>query len=249
MDALTFGIQVADYSVGRISGSWVLNRATPNSNNLAGVVAPDSNVALNEWLTASGPGSADWIELFNRSSSAPVALQGLYLAASNSVQQIRSLSFVAPRSYVQLKADQDPGAGHIDIALPAEGGRITLYSDTAVMIESVAYAQQQVGVSEGKLPDGGASIQAFPGTASPGAANYVLTYSGPVLNEVLALNQQTAVSPWGIYSDWLRTSQPGRLQRQPRRHGSGRFLRLRRALGIPGRNQLRWSRWLSNRVV
>ena len=54
----------------------------------------------------------------------------------------------------------------------------------------------------------GGPIQAFPGTVSPGAANYIHAYSGPVLNEILALNNKATVSPWGTYPDWLELYNP-----------------------------------------
>jgi hypothetical protein len=164
---------------------------------------------LNEWLTASGPGAADWIELFNRSPSAPASLQGLYLGTRNAVQQIRSLSFVAPRGYIQILADNDPGAAHLNLNLAAEGGTLRLVGETAVELDAVSYGLQQTAVSEGRLPDGASSIQAFPGTASPGAANYVVVYSGPRLNEVLARNDKAVVSPWGNYCDWVELYNPG----------------------------------------
>lgn len=209
VDAITYGIQLPDYSVGRVGDSWELNQPTPGTANVAAATAPLADLVLNEWLTASGAGSSDWIELYNRSSTAPAALQGLYIGTSNSVQQVRSLSFVAPRGFIQLSADNDPGPDHIDLNLPAEAGALRLYSEGAVLTDSVTYGLQQTGVSQGRLPDGGTSIQSFPGTTSPGAANYVSTYSGPVLKELLARNSRASLSPWGSYCDWIELHNPG----------------------------------------
>ena len=85
MDAVTFGLQLADYSIGRVNDRWQLTQPTPNADNVAVALASSTNVSLNEWLANSVPGGSDWLELFNRSSNAPVALQGLYVGTSNNL--------------------------------------------------------------------------------------------------------------------------------------------------------------------
>jgi hypothetical protein len=167
-----------------------------------------TNLALNEWLANPAAGGEDWLELFNRSSNAPVALQGLYLGTSNAVCQMRALSFLAPRGYAQLLADEKPGAEHLEFKLPAAGGTLTLRSDAAVLLDQVSYGPQAEAVSQGRLPDGQTSITPFPGSGSPGASNYVLNYFGPVLNEVLARNQRTVLAPWGDYADCVEPFNP-----------------------------------------
>ena len=59
------------------------------------------------------------------------------------------------------------------------------------------------------MPDGAAAITAFTGSVSPGASNYVLAWSGPVLNEVLARNQGAVASPWGNPADFVELFNPG----------------------------------------
>jgi hypothetical protein len=123
VDALTFGLQIADLSVGRIGDLWQLNQPTPGSNNVAAVVGAATNLVINEWLANSSPGAPDWIEVYNTSSNRPVAMFGLYFGASNALFQIQLLSFIGPRDFVQLFADESSGADHLDFKLTALGGR------------------------------------------------------------------------------------------------------------------------------
>jgi hypothetical protein len=211
VDAVSFGQQVTDLSLGRVNGQWQLTFPTPNAPNVAVALDASTNASLNEWLINPAPGLTSWIELFNRSSNAPVALCGLYLVASNSLVQIRTLSFLPPRGFVQLFADQAPGPAYVDLTLPASGGGIALYDATGVQFESTTYGPQAVGVSQGRLPDGSANIVTFTGSASPGTNNYLLTWTGPVLNEVLVLNQGGDITPWGSRAAWVELYNPSNL--------------------------------------
>ena len=111
VDAVSFGQQITDLSLGRVNGQWQLTVPTPGAPNVATTLAAATNVALNEWLANPAPGAPSWVELFNRSSNAPVGLRGLYLATSNSLFQIRTPAFLAPLGFIQLFADQSPGPG------------------------------------------------------------------------------------------------------------------------------------------
>ena len=84
-DSLTFGLQLADYSVGRIpngAGSFVLNTPTIGFPNVSVAVGPTNGLRINEWAAtntpavgSTGPG-LDWLELYNPSNS-PVNISGL----------------------------------------------------------------------------------------------------------------------------------------------------------------------------
>jgi hypothetical protein len=202
MDAITFGLQLPDYSVGRVGDSWQLTQPTPGAANAAAAVASQSNLIINEWLAASGQGNKDWLELYNP-ANLPVPLRGIYLSTSNALYQLRSLSFVAAGGFVQLFADERVGADELDFKLPAERGMIALHDRSGVEINRVTYGPQITGISEGRLPDGSSNIVSFPGTMSPGASNYALAYGGAFLNEVMARNRTTAQAPWGSYADWI----------------------------------------------
>src|SRR5439155_10520842 len=65
VDAVAYGVQLADYSVGRLGdGSWHLCVPTPGTLNSASAVADAASVLINEWQANPLPGGDDWIELF-----------------------------------------------------------------------------------------------------------------------------------------------------------------------------------------
>ena len=209
VDAVSFGLQVGDLSMGRMGEAWQLTQPTPNEVNTSAVLAPASDLVLNEWLANSAAGEVDWLELHNRSATAPAALRGVYVGTDWALSRIASLSFVPANGYVQLFADEQAGADHLEMKLPAAGGSLALHDATGQELDRVTYGPQVPAVSEGRLPDGTGAVTPFPGSASPAAANYRLTYTGPVLNEVLARNQRVTVSPSGSYADWIELFNPG----------------------------------------
>ncbi|HZL43195.1 MAG TPA: lamin tail domain-containing protein, partial [Verrucomicrobiae bacterium] len=207
IDALTFGLQLTNYSLGRINGNWALNTPTANAANVAVALGGATNLAINEWLASSAPGQSDWLELFNKSTTLPVSLQGLYLATSNNLFQLTSLSFLPPLGYVQLLADEGVGPDHLDFKLSAGGDAISLYDNMGSLVQTVAFGAQTESVSQGRLPDGTGSVISFPGSISPGAPNYTSAYTGPVINEVLARNQTVVVG--GQIVDYIEIRNPG----------------------------------------
>jgi hypothetical protein len=209
VDAITFGLQLADLTVGRVGNDWQLTVPTPGATNIVATLAGSTNVAINEWLADPAAGDPDWLELFNRSSNAPVALRGLYLSTSNALFQIGSLSFIPPRGYVQMFADEQAGADQLEFKLPSAGGMIALSDSTGVELERVTYGAQATAVSQGRLPDGSANIATFNGSASPGSTNHLPVWNGPLLNEVLARNHSATVSPWGSAADFVELFNPG----------------------------------------
>jgi hypothetical protein len=187
IDAVGFGVQASDYTVGLVNGQWQLTQPTPGQPNSAVALGSITNVVINEWLANAVPGGDDWIELHNGSATQPVSLIDLHLGTSNTTYQLSALSFIAPGGFVQLLADENPGANHLDFKLPAAGGAIVLYDTAGLELQRVVYSAQPQGVSEGRLPDAADAIVSFPTSPSPGASNYRLEYGGPFINEVLAL--------------------------------------------------------------
>lgn len=208
VDAIGFGPQVADYSIGRVGGGWQLTTPTPGAENLPADTAAQTNLVLNEWLANTPAGGADWVELFNRAGDAPVALQDIYFGTTNAICQVRSLSFIAPGGFLQLFADEKPGPAHLDLKLPASGGSNYLYDATGALVDAVGYGPQIEGVSEGRLPDGAPTTTNFVFSASPGASNYVANYAGPVLNEICALNRTILTNSTGHTPDWIELFNP-----------------------------------------
>lgn len=208
VDAVSFGAQLPDLSLGRIAGAWVLNTPTPAAANSAAAVAPADQLTLNEWLADALPGEPDWIELYNR-SGLPAALQGFWLSSTNGTHRIVRPAFVAPGGFVQLFADEGVGWNHLDFKLPAVGGAIALTDPLGREINRVTYGAQAEGVSQGHLPDGTGAITSFPGSASPGASNYVIAWTGPYLNEVLARNTRAVTNSAGRTADFIELFHPG----------------------------------------
>ena len=171
-------------------------------------MAVAASLVVNEWLANSAPGGADWIELYNRSSDGPVALQGLYLGTSNTTFQIATPSFVPPGGFIQLFADEQPGANHLGFKLSSSGGTILLYDETGAELDRVVYAAQAPDLSEGRFPDGTMNVTNFPSSVSPGASNYLLSYQGPVLNEVLAINKAASTNSVGRTARWVEIFNP-----------------------------------------
>lgn len=211
VDAVTFGLQPPDLSLGRVAGEWVLTTPTLTAPNVATAVAAPTSLFLNEWLANAAPAEPDWLELFN-AASLPVALRGTVLSCNGKVHQIQSLSFLAPRSHWQLFADEQAGVDHLDLTLPAEGGTLLLYDATGMERNRVSFGPQTENVSQGRLPDGSATITSFALTSSPGASNYVSSYTGPRLNEIVALNRTIITNLTGHTADWVELFNPNAAQ-------------------------------------
>lgn len=209
VDIVEFGPQVADLSIGRLrGGAWQLATPTPGAQNVSAATADTSSLTINEWLANSLPGESDWIELHNTSSQ-PVSLKLVHLGNGERIHQLGSISFVETGGFVQLFADENAGPDHLDFKLPAAGGEIALYDSTGLMIEKLNYASQAENVSRGRLPDGASNMVDFPMSQSPGASNFAFAYSGPVLNEVLAINRGAVANEEGRFADFVELLNDG----------------------------------------
>ncbi len=231
LSQVNFGLQATDFSVGRVPdgvGEWMLCAPTPDSANIAAGLGNVMNVKVNEWM--AGPSSGDdWFELYNPNPQ-PVAVGGLYLsddlAIANRLKSlIPPLSFlgVGTNAYQKFVADSNLGAGadHVDFGLKVGGEAVGLSTPAAVLIDGYAFGVQQTGVSEGRFPDGGATILRFPGTDSPGESNYrlltnvvineALTHTDPPLEDAIELHNVTGL-PVNIGGWWLSDAK-GTLQK------------------------------------
>lgn len=209
VDALTFGPQIANLSVGRIGSDWHLAQPTPGASNVAAPLGAQTSLALNEWLANAAPGGDDWIEIFNTDAVLAVSLTGIgFTMTGGAAFELKSLSFVAAGGHVLLKADEASGADHLGFKLPAAGTTLALFDDTGVEVNRVVFGLQTQGVTQGRHPDGAATILAFPTTPSPGAPNYLATYTGPVINEVLA--RSVTITNAAVRAvDWVELFNPG----------------------------------------
>ncbi len=191
IDAITYGIQTANLSIGRVPDggtNWLLTSPTPESPNFAIVqLGNQQSLRINEWMASPRTGG-DWFEIYNPENQ-PVAIGGLYLTddlARRLKHQIAPLSFIGAKSYQVFIADNNTGAGadHTGFALSASGEAIGLFYPDGSAIDVVVFGQQNEGVSEGRFPDGTTNIVKFPLTASPGEPNYRLL-TNVVINEIL----------------------------------------------------------------
>jgi hypothetical protein len=180
-DAIPFGAQLPDYSIGRrvTDGNWDMCVPTFGAPNVVAAQASPHNLKINEWLAdAVTLFGQDFIELYNP-ASLPTNIGNGYLT-DNPVEwpdrsQIRQLTFVAAGGYVVFKADGDidQGPDHLDFKLAATQGEIGLFDSALNLIDNIVYGSQSSDVSEGRTPNGASTIVLFnqptPGAPNPGS--------------------------------------------------------------------------------
>jgi hypothetical protein len=173
-DSVTWGNQLPDLSFGRFpngSGAFVLNLPTRGELNTAAATGPVTNVGINEWLANPAAG-ADWFELYNRGTT-PVLLGGNFLTdslASKTKHLIPPLTFIGGSGagrWIQFVADSNPSLpGHVNFALSATGEALGVFTASGAKVDALSFGPQGSGVSEGRFPDGSASIFALMPTPS-----------------------------------------------------------------------------------
>ena len=196
LDAVTYGVQVADLALGRTvpgqNNTWTLTQPTRQAANVAVPLAAAGSLKINEWMPNPAGNEPDWFEIYNPAAQ-PVALGGLHLTddLSNPIKHtIRALSFIGAgaEGYVKFIADSDTakGADHVGFKL-ANTEAIGLYTIGAVptQINAITFANAPNGISQGRLPDGGTNVVYFPDSASPEEANWLPLTGSVVINEAL----------------------------------------------------------------
>lgn len=178
LDTVSFGVQVGDLTLGRVGGAWKLCAPTMGTANTAVALGSPAKLRVNEWFANGSSGTEDWFEIFN-SDTKPVSLEGLYLTDTLSVTNkspIPALSFIGTglQAYVKFTADSKPekGPDHVAFSLAAGGEAIGIFDGAGNKLDGFAFDAQNPNESSGRLPDGAATIVTFPGTPSPGRANY-----------------------------------------------------------------------------
>ena len=161
------------------AGYQVFNTPTPgatNSGSLAGALK------INEWMpsnttTIADPADGDfedWIEIYNASAST-VFLTGCTLTDDPSKPNQWTFpvgTSIAPGGFLLVWAD-DEGAQaglHASFKLSASGEQILLYDPSGTLLDNVTFGTLGNNVSQGRLPDGGATISNL-ATPSPGTSN------------------------------------------------------------------------------
>lgn len=195
IDRIAYGIQAPDLSIGRVPAGGtniVLTLPTPGATNVAAVLGSPALLRINEWMADPSSGD-DWFELYN-ADTRPVSLGGLRLTdtfGTPDSYRIPDLSFigVGSNAFVRFEADNPAtpaGPEHVNFKLAREGDSIFLLAaNNGTQLDGVSFGLQSTDVSQGRLPDGGATIVLFPTTPTPQNPNY-LPLTNVVINEVLA---------------------------------------------------------------
>ena len=201
IDATSYGLQIADFSLSKNGEDWILTTPTPGApNGLPVPLASPSQLTINEWVTNRVAGEGDWLELHNQDSSHPVALRNLYLASGEAIYRYGAHSFIAPGAFKRFWADEGSGPEHLGFRLPATGGTFQLLEPNGVLIENLRHTSQAENVASGRLPDGATTVRHFITSASPGASNYLSTSSALRFSELQA-DFQNAGAAWVEFSN------------------------------------------------
>ncbi len=157
--------------------------------------------------------STDWIEIYN-SGAEPVQLAGLFLTDSIAALDKHMVQFdntsstmIYPDSSIVLYADSEPVQGplHLNFKLGNGGETLALaqrIEGELIILDSVSYAEQFVGITIGRLPNGTGNWQMT--LPTPKNLNMVLpAVSGLYINEFSASNGSIISDDYGEYDDWI----------------------------------------------
>ncbi|HIJ53928.1 MAG TPA: hypothetical protein HPP66_12350, partial [Planctomycetes bacterium] len=180
LDSVEFGMQINDYSIGRVGydRQWKLNQPTFGYSNVAQPLGDTATLKINEWLANEDIlFGDDFIELFNPYAF-PVDLSGLYLT-DNPVteadkQEIPPLSFISGDGFAVFRADDQNRPGHVDFRLSAGQEHIGLFDAELKVIDQVLYTPQTTDISQGCVPDGSVNFEFFE-LPTPGLTNTMAT--------------------------------------------------------------------------
>jgi hypothetical protein len=242
VDSVTFGMQLTDYSIGRVGDGtrWALTKPTFGAGNVAAPTGDPLTLKLNEWQ-ASGvdPFAADYVELYNP-DALPVAPGGLSITdragGDPTKHVIAPLSFAPGGGYLKLTADGDTAAGanHLDFQLDADRGEIGLFDASGREIDFVFYAAQSTGVSEGLSPDG-SDRYAFFSQPNPGVSNPA--GQQPVAVSLLKVDDTWKFNPTDLFND-ASWAQPGYTESNNWLPGAGLIYQETAALPWPKNTQI-----------
>jgi len=192
IDALTFGLQIPDHSLGRTgpgTTTWQLCSPTFGAANQAVSLGNPSSLRVNEWMSQNAAiFENDFIELFNPSSS-PVALGSLSITDEPvnypNKHRIANLSFINANGFAlftPLGDSANPSrANQLPFKLASNNEWIALRGDNEVLIDQVHWVNQRADISRGRITNGSAAYRNFV-IPTPGYSN-----SATLVNEVLLL--------------------------------------------------------------
>ncbi len=188
---VTYGLQAADFSLGRIpdgSTNWVLTVPTFGGANIAAALGNPASLMINEWMASPDSGD-DWFELYNPNPQ-PVELSGLWLSdslANTKKYSIPARSFIGagPLGFLRFWAANGADGDYTGFNLSGSGEDLAVSTSAGTVINGLHFSTQPTGISEGRLPDGTTNLVRFLTTSTPGHGNF-LPIPSVVINEVLA---------------------------------------------------------------
>jgi hypothetical protein len=191
--AITYGLQAADFSIGRVpngSTNWILTVPSFGTNNITASLGDPLQLKINEWM-ADPVSGADWFEVYNPNAQ-PVDMSRFWLTDDLNDRlksPLPNLSFigVGPYGFQRFDADSTPSDGpdHVDFRLEKQGEDVGISGPTGTLINGVNFGPQVSGVSEGRLLDGSPNIVSFPRSPTPGNSNF-LPLDNVMVNELLS---------------------------------------------------------------
>lgn len=225
VDYLNYDGLPANWSYGSVPDAQPFYRQemfyfTPGSTN-NGASAP-LTVFINEWMAdnlavLADPADGnfeDWFEIFNPGTNA-VDLGGYFLTdnLTNKFQfQIPATGqyLIPAGGYLLVWADNESGQNatnrsdlHVNFALAKGGEALGLFAADGTQIDAITFGAQTSNVSEGRFPNGAASVFTMP-TPTPRTAN-VIPNTAPTLaaisNRVVTLGQSLNFAAQGSDTD------------------------------------------------
>lgn len=198
-----------------VLGKDLRGQLVPGASNFVTVVYngnvpyPVGQVLINEWMadnlsTLADPADGDfedWFELYNPGIT-PVDLSGYFLTDSLTNQfqfqvPTNRQYIIAPKQFLLVWADGEKGQNatnridlHVPFKLDKEGESIALFAPDGTLIDAVTFGAQATDVSQGRMPDGGTSIQTL-AAASPGGINLP---PAPEFSELIISGSQATLS-------------------------------------------------------
>jgi hypothetical protein len=170
-------------------GSALSSARWTNTVQYTGPAGPADTVSINEWLASNvSPGGFpnpiggnydDWFELYNRGPD-PADLSGCSLTdnLSDPIRFVIPVGYmIAPESYLLVWADGQPSRNstnhpdlHVNFQLSRDGEAIGLFAPDGRQLDAVTFGPQTNNLSQGRFPDGSASLYFMP-RPTPRAAN------------------------------------------------------------------------------
>ena len=191
-DIPNLGRSYGSYPDGHVSGRRTFHFVTPGGTN--NPAAAPVNVFINEWMAANSgfqPDPADgnfedWFELYN-ASPFDADLSDYYLTdvlTNKTKWKIPDGTIIPPNGFLLVWADEETEQNgftnqlHANFRLSQGGEELGLYAPDGTAIDTVIFGEQTNNITQGRFPDGGASVITL-APPTPGAPNAAITSNSP----------------------------------------------------------------------